>query len=216
MDRDNSKIHSYLQVDKLNYRSISRKDEFMSSEAQVRPHPADSRMRIIEFEDTQTLHVKFKPLFTPKQLLQMGIFGGLYFGSIQEDSNYWVGKEAADKLPKDWFEDVYCSETKPSWKDNYFGVKAGLDAEWWHERSLICDIDKLGWFEWYCHYFLGRRIPAADKRQIIRWANFRDRHTPMALSQASLNSSTPKEVSPRYRQSLLQWAVNPWPDIIGV
>ena len=62
-----------------------------------------------------------------------------------------------------------------------------------------------GWFQWYCRYYYGRRLPEADEIQIKRWRSFR-RH----LAQVEKNCM-PLDIAcrTRQRQALLQWAYNP-------
>jgi serine/threonine protein kinase len=59
----------------------------------------------------------------------------------------------------------------------------------------------MGWFQWYCRYYMGRRCPD-DQRQIKRWRAMR-RHI------AQIEKHCPKgetECRPRQRQALLHWA----------
>ena len=44
----------------------------------------------------EELHNSFKPMLTPKQMLQKGIFGGTYFNQLVD---YRI-------FPKDWFKDL--------------------------------------------------------------------------------------------------------------
>jgi hypothetical protein len=72
----------------------------------------------------------------------------------------------------------------------------------WRDKGWIFPDDPRGWFQWYCRYYMGRRIPQEDSRQIRRW-KMMQRH----IRQVQLNC----EVSdlgcrPRQRQALLQWA----------
>ena len=111
----------------------------------------------------------FSPNLTPKEVIQLGSFGGIYFydneGSIDIDYK---------EFPPDWFEGLDDSQfrsKKYNRKINYFKIKSGLSQEEWEEKGWINSQDPRGWFQWYCRYFLGRRTDD-DERQIQRWNNF--------------------------------------------
>ena len=135
----------------------------------------------------------FKPEISPKKMLELGVFGGSYFGSkIKEYPKSWLHKA---KLSKNF--DVNL---------NRFKVKSGLSREHWMEKGWIFKEDPLGWFQWYCRFSMGRRIPHIDKIQINRWKKFR-RH----LGAVQKNCE-PVDLNcrKRQRQALLQWAYNPF------
>ena len=60
----------------------------------------------------------FKPQLTPKEMLELGVFGGSYFG------------DKINEYPKSWFKNAKLSK-KFNVNLNMFKVKAGLSrAEW--------------------------------------------------------------------------------------
>lgn len=136
----------------------------------------------------------FKPHFTPKEMLQMGIFEGKYLNSCR------------DEYPPDWFEGAPMSDT-PDEKLNYFKLKTRLPLSWWLEKNLIYPEDPRGWFEWYCRFWMGRRI-ADDARQIKRWKQIA-RHS----GQVKKHGKGDPAVRARQRQTLLQWSWDPYPDM---
>lgn len=139
----------------------------------------------------------FKPDLTPKEMLKKGVFGGAYFIGVK-------GLIPSD-LPKSWFRGVKLSESlKKNPKLNYFGVNASQPLSVWKKRGWIYKDDPHGWFEWYCRYYLGRRIELEDKRQIKRWKAIK-RH----IAQIAKNCRTRDlNCRRRQRQALLHWAID--------
>ena len=72
----------------------------------------------------------------------------------------------------------------------------------WRAKGWLHPADPRGWFQWYCRYYMGRRMPDEDRRQIGRWKAIR-RH----VRQAQIHCE-PGDVfcRKRQRQALLQWA----------
>ena len=135
----------------------------------------------------------FKPELTPKKMLELGVFGGSYFGSkIKEFPKSWLVKA---KLSKNF--DVSL---------NRFKVKSGLSRTYWIEKGWIFKEDPLGWFQWYCRFYNGRKIPHIDEIQIKRWKNFR-RHV-LAIKKNCEEGDL--GCRRRQRQAILQWAYNPF------
>lgn len=134
----------------------------------------------------------FTPKYTPKQMLEMGVFEGKYLN------------DCTAEFPHDWFDGAKIS-AKPDVALNYFGIKSRQPLSVWREKGWIYGPDPRGWFQWYCRYYLGRRVPDIDKRQIARWKGFA-RHA----GQIRANCY-PGDVycRPRQRQALLQWSYDP-------
>ena len=135
----------------------------------------------------------FKPEVTPKKMLELGVFGGSYFGSkIKEFPKSWL-KNA--KLSKDFDAGL-----------NRFKVKSGLSRKHWLEKGWIFREDPLGWFQWYCRFSIGRRIPHIDEIQIKRWKNFK-RHVLAIKKNCEKNDLGCRR---KQRQAILQWAYDPF------
>jgi hypothetical protein len=134
----------------------------------------------------------FNPFYTPAQMLEMGVFEGKYCNDCQ------------DEFPKSWFENAKISIT-PQININYFNIKSRQPLSVWKEKDWIYGPDPRGWFQWYCRYYLGRRLPEIDTIQIKRWRAF-TRHA----GQIKANCD-PGDVfcRPRQRQALLQWSNDP-------
>lgn len=131
----------------------------------------------------------FKPELTPQQMLKLGVFGGHYFEGEH------------DEFPAEWFRDAKVSAVHdPSL--NYFGVDASQPLAEWQRKGWIYEEDPRGWFQWYCRYYLGRRIPNEDTRQIKRW-----KHMTRHIAQLQ-HACEPGDMNchRRQRQALLHWA----------
>ena len=88
---------------------------------------------------------------------------------------------------------------------NRFKIESGLSREHWIEKGWIFKEDPLGWFQWYCRFSLGRRIPHIDEIQIKRWKNF-TRHVKAIEKNCDSGDLTCRR---RQRQAILQWAYDP-------
>jgi ribosomal protein L35 len=133
---------------------------------------------------------EFKPELTPKEMLELGVFGGKYMTDC--------GKE----FPKDWYINAKLSPERSDPEINYFKIKASQSLKYWQEKGWIYDEDPRGWFQWYCRYYIGRRLPEEDERQIKRWKAFK-RH----LAQVKKNCKAKDlECRKKQRQALLHWA----------
>jgi len=137
-------------------------------------------------------HSDFKPDLTPKEMLELGVFGGRYM------------RDCTKEFPKNWFINAkFHPKGKPGHTKelNYFGVDASQPLSVWREKGWIFPQDPRGWFQWYCRYFLGRRTDD-DERQIKRWRAM-SRH----ITQLKKNCTKGNvECRKKQRQALLHWA----------
>lgn len=138
----------------------------------------------------KNFHPDFKPELTPKEMLSLGVFGGKYM------------TDCKDEYPNDWFTDAKLCHERHDQNLNFFGVNASQPLSVWVKNGWIYPLDPRGWFQWYCRYYMGRRIPEEDMRQIKRWKAIR-RH----ISQIKKNCA-PGDLScrPKQRQAVLHWA----------
>lgn len=135
----------------------------------------------------------FTPELTPAQMLARGVFEGHYLNDCQNE------------FPAAWFKQAKLSPSGPDILCNAFKVKSRQALSVWRRNGWIFLPDVRGWFQWYCRYYLGRRLPEIDKVQIARWHNFY-RHKAQILKNCPPGHT---ECRPRQRQALLQWAYNP-------
>jgi len=132
----------------------------------------------------------FKPQLTPKEMLELGVFGGLYMS------------DAPKEFPSSWFKRAKLSPDKKRRKElNFFNKNASQPLSVWKEKGWIHKDDPRGWFQWYCRYYMGRRHED-DERQIKRWNAYK-RHAAQVVYGCRKRDLSCR---PKQRQSLLHWA----------
>ncbi len=134
-------------------------------------------------------HPDFQPELTPKEMLELGVFGGKYMTDCRKE------------FPASWFKQAKLNHNRHDPALNFFKVNASQPLSVWKKKGWIYHEDPRGWFQWYCRYYMGRRC-VDDERQIKRWRAVQ-RHV------AQLRKNCPRralDCRPRQRQALLHWA----------
>jgi len=131
----------------------------------------------------------FAPELTPKEMLELGVFGGKYMTDCRAE------------FPASWFARAKLSPRKHDPTLNLFGVKASQTLAEWRRQGWIRPQDPRGWFQWYCRYYSGRRT-SDDRRQIRRWRA-------IARHVAAIRANCERgdlQCRRRQRQAVLHWA----------
>jgi hypothetical protein len=110
--------------------------------------------------------------------------------------------DCAQEVPADWFAEARLSPGGRNPDINHFGVNASQALSVWREKGWIHPDDPRGWFQWYCRYYAGRRMPKEDQRQISRWKAM---HRHIVQVKQHCEPGDPF-CRPRQRQALLHWA----------
>lgn len=160
----------------------------------------------------------FKPFADPGEILALGAFGGKYLN------------DCLLEFPAEWFWRAgLLGKLSPGGTDislNYFKIDSRLPLSEWRKSGWIpsgsrevpagkklkgvkgvlsdpkTNPDPRGWFQWYCRYWMGRRLEELDAVQIQRWKNFRRHYG--AVQKGCKKGDL--ECRPRQRQALLHWA----------
>jgi hypothetical protein len=142
----------------------------------------------------------FKPQLTPKEMLALGVFGGKYMTDCRRE------------FPKSWFTHAKLSPAGHNDALNYFRRHASQPLSVWRAKGWINEAhDPRGWFQWYCRYYMGRRLGpgtapggkgSEDERQIKRWRAIA-RHAAQIKKNCRPGDV---ECRPGQRQALLHWA----------
>ena len=168
---------------------------------------------VLEAEPGKDFAPGFEPALTPGEILALGAFGGKYLN------------DCVLEFPAEWFANAgLLGKLSPGGADiglNNFAIDSRLPLGEWKKagwvpggkklgggRAVLSDAagnpDERGWFQWYCRYWIGRRIPALDAVQVQRWKNF-SRHAGAIAKNCAKGDLACR---PRQRQALLHWA---WP-----
>jgi len=137
----------------------------------------------------KNFHPDFQPELSPKEMLELGVFGGKYMTDCRAE------------FPADWFEDAKLCHERHEPNLNFFGVNASKPLSYWREKGWIHEDDPRGWFQWYCRYYMGRRSED-DGRQIKRWRAMA-RHVAQIKKNCESGNMNCRR---RQRQALLHWA----------
>ena len=118
----------------------------------------------------------FTPDLTPKEMLELGVFGGKYMTDCRAE------------FPKSWFSRAKLSPEGRDPSLNFFKVDASQPLSVWRKKGWIHDDDPRGSGE--------------DARQIGRWRAIQ-RHIAQIRANCDRGDLFCR---PRQRQALLQWA----------
>ena len=158
---------------------------------------------------------EFTPNISPKQVFNMGSFGGTYYRPIYSSitNKKYKSKDVIKEYPKSWFKNLdidkmVISSTYDK-NINKYKVVCGSSLEVWEKNKWIVEQDPYGWFQWYCRFYQGRRSDD-DERQIDRWKkivgpNGRFRRMLMNMIIKRKTTFDDYTVSPKIRQILLHW-----------
>jgi len=156
----------------------------------------------------------FKPNLTPKEIFELGSFGGTYWRPIKSKffkntlrnrhkryPRYWW-----NKLPDDWLFTPYKEYDKSI---NKYGVKVGTTLKFWESKGWINKSHPYGWVDWYCDFYEGKRSED-DERQIKRWRGVAGTNGRFMKHLVTLILKKNKKwndisVSPKIRQTLQHW-----------
>ena len=109
------------------------------------PIPNKNKDGILIFPD----YPQFKPNLTPKEILQLGSFGGTYYRVIDSGVTGLTYHDAWKEFPSDWYEGLIISKhVSSSVYDksvNYYQAKCGGDLHMWESSGWITAVDPFGW-----------------------------------------------------------------------
>ncbi len=161
----------------------------MNKKVVVKDLMQDGYVYFLTEPEGQNFDPRFKPDLTPKELLEMGVFGGKYM------------TDCKGEFPSSWYKRARLCHDFHDPELNFFKVNASQPLFIWRKKGWIHNEDPRGWFQWYCRYYMGRRLEIEDERQIKRWISMK-RH----LSQI-IKNCIPEDINCRkkQRQALLHW-----------
>lgn len=161
----------------------------------------------------------FQPDLTPEEMLLLGVFEGKYLNDCVAEfpAEWFVGAMAMGRLSPERPDPERCNlfrvksrQPLTVWRENGWAPSRRGRPEENHYHGVLANPDlnpdERGWFQWYCRFWMGRRLPQIDAIQIGRWRAFR-RHAGAIRANCRRGDLTCR---PRERQALLQWAYDPF------
>lgn len=109
---------------------------------------------------------QFRPFYSPKDMLILGIFGGTYFGK----NNAWPlypefkAKGLFDGLGQNLYLNLVFDV-----EQNNFQVDPGKSNRTFNMPLPLKRFHPHGWFQWYLQFYYGEKSPA-DVHRIRQWA----------------------------------------------
>lgn len=172
----------------------------------------NSKTKEITFQKYENgpYYENFKPNLTPKEMFEMGSFGGTYWREIYSSINKKSYKNEHKK-----FNFLKNIDNNLLTRQNYdrsinkYKVKVGSTLEIWESKGWIKSKHPYGWVQWYCDFYHGKRS-SDDERQIDRWIKTagpksRWRRRLINLLREQNSSYDDFTVSPVIRQILQHW-----------
>lgn len=163
-------------------------------------------------------HPEFRPNLTPREIFELGSFGGTYWRPIKSKITGKNHKNVHKKYSQ--LHGVSDDILTLPWNEydkskNKYNVKVGTTLEYWEKKGWITKHHPYGWVHWYCDFYSGKRGPD-DERQIGRWLRFAGPKGRFRLRLANMIRKNSKQsirkklndysISPAIRQSLQHWA----------
>jgi hypothetical protein len=164
------------------------------------------------------LPADFRPDLTPQEMLMLGVFEGKYLNDCVGEfpAEWFLGALMTDRLSPENPDPERCNlfgvasrQPLSVWKENGWAPSRGFRGDDNYGGILADPMqnpDERGWFQWYCRFWMGRRLPVVDAIQIRRWRSFR-RHAGAIRANCRRGGL---KCRPRERQALLQWGYNPF------
>ena len=85
-------------------------------------------------KEGRNFHSEFKPELTPKEMLELGVFGGRYM------------RDCKNEFPDNWFDNAKFAKDKKDISLNFFKVDASLPLSEWQKKGWIHPDDPRGGF----------------------------------------------------------------------
>lgn len=158
----------------------------------------------------------FSPNLSPKQIFELGSFGGTYWRPIKSKFYKNTLRNYHKKFPKNWWKNIP-EENLTRHMDDYdininkYNVRVGTSLQFWESKNWIEKQDPYGWVQWYCFFFMGRRSKD-DARQISRWkkltgpkGRFRKWLVTQIIKKGDESDWNNPQISPAIRQTLQHW-----------